>query len=139
MKNLKTFHIFLFVALVALALVGVACSGSSGPTVVQVKLNEYNIIMDKTSIPAGEVRFEIENTGTELHEVVLEPAGTEDEPFELNGVESEVEDIEAGGKATLEWTIDQPGEYQLSCYVKEDDETEDHAAKGMITTFTVNP
>jgi uncharacterized cupredoxin-like copper-binding protein len=118
-------------ALAILMLSLAACSsGSSGPTVVQVKLSEYSIVMDESSIPSGDVRFEIENVGTEDHELVLEPAGTTDEPFEKDGVESEAEDIHPGDKTTLEWTLD-PGDYQLSCYV------EDHAEKGMITPFTV--
>jgi len=130
-----------YVAVLVLATLGLflaACSSkSTGPTVVKVKLSEYSIVMDETSIPAGVVRFEIENVGTIDHEVVLEPAGTEDAPFELNGEASEAEDIHPGDKTTLEWTIDQPGEYQLSCYIKDEGDTEDHAQQGMITQFTV--
>jgi uncharacterized cupredoxin-like copper-binding protein len=115
-----------------------ACSNTpAGPTEVQVKLNEYSIVMDQTSIPAGPVSFVIENVGTEDHEVVLEPAGAEDAPFEMDGTESEAEDIHAGDKTTFEWTLDQPGEYQLACYIINEGDTESHAEKGMITTFTV--
>jgi uncharacterized cupredoxin-like copper-binding protein len=126
----------LVLALLAIALV--ACSGKDeGPTVVQVKLSEYSIVMDQDSIPAGTVRFEIENVGTIDHELVLEAAGAEDEPFEANGVESEVEDIHPGDKTSLEWTIDQPGDYQFGCYITDEGETESHAMKGMLTGFTV--
>jgi uncharacterized cupredoxin-like copper-binding protein len=138
MKTNKTLYIFLLAGLLALALTAVACSSSpSGPTVVQAKLNEYSIILDKSTIPAGAVKFEIENIGTEVHEVVLEPAGAHDEPFDVNGEESEAEDIQPGAKATLEWTLDQPGDYQLACYVTNEGDAEDHAMKGMITKFTV--
>jgi len=140
MKNRRFSSIVVVAILLAVALTAAACSSQpAGPTVVQVKLNEYNVVMDKTSIPAGPVRFEIENTGTEEHELVLEPAGTKDEPFELDGVESEAEGIPPGGKATLEWTITDAGDYQLSCYVTNEGDTQDHAEKGMITTFTVTP
>jgi uncharacterized cupredoxin-like copper-binding protein len=124
----------LFVVMASLA----ACTSKpAGPTVVQVKLNEYSIVLDQSSIPAGPVSFEIENVGTEDHEVVLEPAGANDEPFDMDGTESEAEDIHPGDKTTFEWTLDQPGEYQLSCYIINEGDTESHAMKGMITTFTV--
>ena len=139
MKTNKTPYVLMFVFLFALALTAAACSGSkpAGPTVVQAKLNEYNIVLDKTSIPAGPIRFEIENVGTEAHELVLEPAGAEDKPFELNGEESEQEDIQPGEKRTLEWTLDQPGEYQLGCYITNEGDTQSHAEQGMVTKFTV--
>lgn len=138
MKTHKIPYILTIAVLLALALTATACSSkSAGPTVVQTKLNEYNIILDKTSIPAGPVEFAIENIGTEEHEVVLEPAGAEDEPFELNGEASEAEEIQPGETRTLEWTLDQPGEYQLGCYVVNEGDTESHAVKGMVTTFTV--
>lgn len=141
MKTHKLTYILMFATLLTLALIVSACSSSANqsaePTVVQMKLNEYSIILDKTSIPAGPIKFEMENIGTEVHEVVLEPAGAEDEPFDLNGTESEQEDIQPGEKRTMEWTLDQPGEYQLACYITNEGDTETHAMKGMITSFTV--
>ena len=137
MKTQKTPYILMAVVLLALALTSAGCSSkSAGPTVVQAKLNEYSIILDQSSIPAGAVKFEFENIGTEEHEVVLEPAGAEDEPFELNGEASEAEGIQPGATATLEWTLE-PGEYQLACYVINEGDTETHAMKGMIVQFTV--
>ena len=112
-----------------------ACGNSGGPTEVHVKLTEFKIEMDKTSIPAGPVKFIIDNAGNDVHEVVLEPAGIDDKPFEADGNESEVEDIQPGASATLEWTIDEPGDYQLGCHINENNE--DHYALGMVTTFKV--
>jgi uncharacterized cupredoxin-like copper-binding protein len=113
-----------------------ACSSQpAGPTEVHLKLTEFKVEMDKTSIPVGPVKFIIDNVGKETHEVVLEPAGVDDEPLSLNDKVSEAEDIKAGTSATLEWTIDQPGEYQLACHINENNE--DHYANGMVIKFTV--
>lgn len=137
MNTNKFRSILLIVVVLCFALTAVGCSSTPpGPTVVQVKLNEYNIVMDKTSIPAGDVRFEIENIGTAEHEFVVEPAGVHDEPLSLNGKESEAEEIQPGAKATLEWTLDTAGDYQAACYTKDAD-GKDHSAKGMVLPFTV--
>ena len=113
-----------------------ACASKpAGPTEVHVRLTEFTVEVDKTSLPAGPVRFLIDNAGKEVHEVVLEPAGVNDQPFELNGKASEAEDIQPGQSAVLEWTIDTPGNYQLACHINENNE--DHYANGMVTTFTV--
>jgi len=134
MRKQTAFLLIVVFSLGALSLA--ACGGqASGPTEVHVKLTEFTVEMDKTSIPAGPVKFIITNAGKEKHEVVLEPAGVNDEPFEVNGKASEAEDIEAGASATLEWTIDKAGDYQLACHINENNE--DHYASGMVTTFTV--
>ena len=125
----------LLLVIVAVAALSLAACGPKGPTEVHVKLSEFHVVMDKTSIPAGPVKFIIDNAGAVVHEVVLEPAGVDDQPFEANGKASEVEDIASGASATLEWTIDTPGDYQLACHIKEGNE--DHYAAGMVTTFTV--
>jgi uncharacterized cupredoxin-like copper-binding protein len=141
MKTQRFPSILLIAVVLIFTLTAVGCgSKAAGPTVVQVKLNEYNIVMDQTSIPAGPVRFEIENIGTEEHEFVIEAAGAHDEPFELNGKASEAETIQPGGKATLEWTLDQAGDYQAACYTKNEGAEKDHAEQGMVMAFTVtNP
>src|SRR5512143_745764 len=116
--------------LILLALSLTAC-GPKGPTVVHVKLNEYTIVLDKTSVPAGPIRFEIQNVGTIAHEVVLEPNGAVDKAFELNGKVAEAADIQPGKSATLDWTLDTAGTYQLGCH------TAGHYEKGMFTTIQV--
>jgi len=126
--------VLLLVILLLAALSAAACGGAktpAGPTEVHVQLNEFEVEMDKTSIPAGPVKFIFENVGVVTHEAVLEAAGDNDKPFEAGGKESEAEDIEPGKSATLEWTIDTPGQYQLACHV------EGHYENGMVTTFTV--
>jgi len=113
-----------------LAVVLAAC-GPKGPTAVNVTLTEYKVEMSKTSLPAGPVKFTVTNEGSIVHEIVLERSDAMDAPLEANGKESEVEDIEPGETVTLEWTIDTPGEYQLSCHLP------GHHENGMFTNFTV--
>ena len=133
MKALLKLNRFLHILLALVLVLSIAACGPKGPavTVVHVTLTEYSVTMDKTSIPAGPVKFIIENVGTIVHEFVLEPGGAHDEPFDNGGYESEAENIEPGATATLEWTITDPGTYQGSCY------TPGHFEQGMTTTFTV--
>lgn len=123
------------IVILSFAALSLAACGPKGPTEVHVKLSEFKVELDKTSIPAGPVKFIIDNVGKVKHELVLEPAGINDEPFEVDGKASEAEDIEPGASATLEWTIDKAGDYQLACHISENNE--DHYASGMVATFTV--
>lgn len=131
----KTTLIVLFALFSLTAFSLSACGSKGGPTEVHVKLSEFKIEMDKTSIPAGPVKFIIDNAGNEKHEVVIEPAGANDKALEAGGKAAEAENIQPGASATLEWTIDQAGDYQLGCHINENNE--DHYALGMVTTFTV--
>jgi uncharacterized cupredoxin-like copper-binding protein len=139
-KEKKMKNRTLVIAILSAVLLG-ACSSPqaatepAGPAEVHVTLREFSVEMDKTSIPAGPVVFTIENVGALTHELVLEKAGDDDAPFEANGVESEAEDIEPGATATIEWTIDEPGEYQVACHIN--DLGADHYDLGMLHTFTV--
>lgn len=131
MRKKTVFSLAMILSLLALSMAACASQAPAGPTEVHVKASEYKIEIDKTSIPAGPVKFIIDNAGSITHEIVLEAAGAEDAPLEADGKVSEAEDIETGKSATLEWTIDTPGQYQLACHVP------DHFEAGMVTTFTV--
>ncbi len=135
MRKQSVAKVMAFVVAVVLTIAACGPAQPSGPTEVHGKLSEFKIELDKTSVPAGPVKFIFDNVGKEKHEVVLELAGDNDKPFEVNGKASEAEDIEPGTSATLEWTIDQPGEYQLGCHINENNE--DHYANGMVAKFTV--
>jgi uncharacterized cupredoxin-like copper-binding protein len=63
--------------------------------------------------------------------VVLEKAGAVDQPFEMNGKETEIEDIASGQTKSATWTITQPGEYQLACHLP------GHFEAAMVERFTV--
>jgi uncharacterized cupredoxin-like copper-binding protein len=135
MRTHSIVPMFVMLVLAALSLFGCGANKAAAPTEVHIKLSEFKVEMDKTSIPAGPVKFIIENAGMAVHEVVLEPAGADDKPMEAGGKESEVENIEPGRSATLEWTIDKAGPYQLACHITG---AEDHYAHGMVKAFTVS-
>jgi uncharacterized cupredoxin-like copper-binding protein len=125
--------LILFVMALSLALV--ACGGgggsSGGSSEVHVKMSEFKFELDKSSVPAGPVKFVFENAGSVVHEAVLEHVGDTDQPLAVNGKQAEVADVAPGKSATLEWTLDQPGEYQLGCHVP------GHYEAGMVAKLTI--
>jgi hypothetical protein len=117
---------------------------------VDIDLQEWAVVPDQSTAPAGEVTFNIQNIGEETHEfvVVRTDLGFRDLPTaadgsvdeEGEGIEpiDEVEDIPSSG--TGELTVDlEAGNYVLFCNVVEDDkgETESHYQNGMSIAFVV--
>lgn len=135
--------------LAAVALILGACSDGSRDGTVSVTLDEHNVVADPSSGDAGEITFDVENTGEETHEIVLvrtdlapgELPTADDGSFDEDQVEvvDEIEDMEAGASERL--TVDlEAGSYVLACNVveEEDGETEAHYALGMHTAFEVS-
>jgi uncharacterized cupredoxin-like copper-binding protein len=145
----------------ALSLAGAACDsdedgGTTGGTAgggaaVDVTVQEFSVLPEQESAPAGDVTFTVTNTGPEdTHEFVVfetdlaadalptAPDGSVDE--EGVGVElvDEIEDIAVGDSPTLTVSLD-AGSYVLICNIVEDegDETIVHYQQGMRTEFTV--
>lgn len=157
------------VAVLALALLAAACGGdgggeeAAGGTVVKVSANddgEWEFVLDKTTVPAGEVTFELTNEGTLEHELLVYPeqdispllaekvaaveAGQElsissriDGLVEDAAGEHELE-VEPGESGTFTVTLS-AGTYELGCIIVETigGETVDHHGKGMKATLTV--
>lgn len=108
----------------------VATSGDENT--VLVGLWEFGISADKVTLTAGEeYTFVATNSGMMIHELVIEPAGTIDEPLEKDDMESEIEDIEPGATAEMTWTFDEAGQYQFACHIP------GHYELGMVLEFTV--
>ncbi len=138
LRKLATSVVVLGALATCLGLVGIAgAQGSAAEVTVTVK--EFKVEMSSTTIPANTpVKFSVTNSGAIAHEIVLEKAGTVDEPLELacgggdcKADESEIEDIAPGTSKSGVWTLE-PGQYQLACHVP------GHFEAGMLQTFTVN-
>jgi uncharacterized cupredoxin-like copper-binding protein len=142
-------------AVIALALAGCTNGGASPSagdgeaTTVAVTLQEWAVVPEADSAPAGDIVFSVTNDGPEdVHEFVV--LATDLDPAELpvdeNGVVSEegegievideIEDIAVGDSQDLEVTLE-AGNYVLICNIWSEDEGEAHYAMGMRTAFTV--
>ncbi|MEX2227947.1 MAG: hypothetical protein WEB52_16055 [Dehalococcoidia bacterium] len=125
-------------------------AGGSEGAEVSVELVDFSVIADASS-PAGDVTFNIENTGPEhAHEFVvirtdLDAAnlptaddGSVDEEGDGIEVIDEVEEIAEGASETLSVNLD-AGHYALICNIVEEHsgETFVHYDRGMYTDFTV--
>ena len=102
-------------------------------TAASVTERDFKIELSPDALPAGTpITFTISNKGPNKHELVLEKAGSVDEPLLFNGKEQEAEDIEPGTMRTVQWTIPEAGQYQLACHLP------NHYEAGMKTIFTVS-
>lgn len=106
------------------------------PVCVGVLEGEFYIEPERMTFRVGETYvFAVGNEGTVVHEFVLEPAGsTEEAPLEAEdgeAREAEIEEIEPGQTAELEWTFAEPGRYQFACH------REDHFQLGMVVEIEV--
>ena len=88
--------------------------------VVQVELDEYRIHMP-TTIPGGEITFQVRNTGSHRHNIEIQG----------RGIDAKLpEDLGPGAAAELKVRLE-PGTYKVLCPVGP------HAALGMRLELTV--
>lgn len=110
-------------------------AATGGP--VNVVLNEWKIVPDPTSAKAGKVTFDVKNTGSATHEmVVIKTAkGAADlgkgSRVPETGSAGETGDIPAGGTKKVTLNL-KAGHYVLICNIA------GHYSAGMHTDFTVN-
>ncbi len=138
-------------AVVGIALAVAACSGASAST-VKVTLQEFAVVPDVASVPAGKVTFVANNTGPEdEHELVVIKTDLAPDALPVDGdgkvtedtpdltVIGEIEGIAVG--ATKEVALDlEPGKYALICNILQtepDGSLEAHYEVGMRTAFEV--
>lgn len=113
----------------------------TGPT-TDATLADFTITLASSELAAGEVTFNVTNTGPSEHELVVVktdlapdalPTGSDGSVDEEgDGIEAigEVEDVANGASATLSLTLE-PGSYVALCNLP------GHYAAGMATAFTV--
>jgi uncharacterized cupredoxin-like copper-binding protein len=124
-----------------------AGAGDAG-TAIPVTLQEWAVVPEADTAPAGEVTFTVTNDGpADVHEFVvlrtdLDPAEL---PVDENGavtedgegieVIDEIEDLPVGETRDLVVTLE-AGSYVLLCNIWSEDEAEAHYQMGMRTAFT---
>jgi uncharacterized cupredoxin-like copper-binding protein len=133
----------LLIAIAGLALGACTSAPPTGPTTVQVRVEDTNISATPASVAAGEVSLAITNAGGTLHEVEVFtlPAGVDAASIPVDhflaqtdsvGMEviDEVEGILPNGSESLTVTLT-AGRYALICNLP------GHYALGMHETLTV--
>ena len=123
--------------------------GGGEGTTVNATLQEWSVLPDAASAPAGEVTFVVTNDGPDdVHEFVI--VKTDLAPADLpvdetgavveggEGIEviDEIEDLAVDGSEEVTVTLE-AGSYVLLCNIYSEDEDEAHYAEGMRTAFTV--
>ncbi|MCA9913559.1 MAG: cupredoxin domain-containing protein, partial [Anaerolineae bacterium] len=114
---------------------------SQQSTTVAVTETSYNIELDQSSAPAGDVTFQISNNASDMaHEVLVIKTDTAADSLQTDdsgnlmedqlNIVGKAEDIAAGGTATINLTLE-PGHYVLACNLP------GHYSQGMHVDFTV--
>jgi len=130
---------------------GGASTGTTGGGAVDVTVQEFAILPSSASAPAGDVTFNVTNTGPEeTHEFVViktdlaatglptKADGSVDEEAEgLEGID-EIEDIAVGDTPSLTVSLE-PGSYVFICNIVDEQggKTVAHYQQGMAAAFTV--
>jgi uncharacterized cupredoxin-like copper-binding protein len=128
-----------------------AASNDEGATVT-VTLTEWAVVLDKTSVPAGNVLFNVTNAGTQFkHEFVVIktdlapdalPADSTGRVDEEEGAGmtfiGELEELEIGASGNVSLALT-AGKYVLICNIVESGSGhESHYNQGMRVAFTVS-
>jgi uncharacterized cupredoxin-like copper-binding protein len=130
----KLLLILVEIVLLVVMVVVVENAINNPPRQVTVALSEFKVMMDRQVLPANvPITYTFVNSGSVVHEVVLEKNGAVDEPYELNGEELEAEDIQMGEKRAVTWDVNDAGDYQLACHKP------GHFEGGMTQTFKLVP
>lgn len=124
-------------------------AAASAGTTVNVTLQEWSVLPDADSVPAGAVTFVVTNEGPDdVHEVVIirtdldpgalptDATGVVDEAAEGMEVIDEIEDIAVGDTGEVSVTLE-AGSYVLICNIYDETKQEAHYAEGMRIGFTV--
>jgi len=136
------------IALSALLAVGIGAyvsthaASAQTSTRMTVTVNEYSILPEVREVPAGDVTFDVVNTGEENHELVIIKSDMDEKALPPSSVKGEVDEDAVGevigsfeeiepataGNGTL---VLGPGRYILLCNLTR------HYENGMVTTLVV--
>jgi uncharacterized cupredoxin-like copper-binding protein len=134
-------------AVSVLLLAACGAAGGTGATTVNengrtvnATLTDNKIVLDQSTVPSGKITFNVKNTGTMVHEVVVlktdvaadKIAPNPDEPGKMSedGSQGESGDLDPNTKTSF--TLDlEPGNYVLICNQPA------HYLLGMHIAFTV--
>lgn len=112
-------------------------------TRMTLTLNEFSILSELAAVPAGDVTFDVVNTGEDVHEVIVIRSDMDITALPPSRVRGEVdeaaigeyvagfEDVQPAASATGTVTLT-PGRYILLCNLT------NHYAKGMVSTLQVD-
>lgn len=129
----------LAISMLALSACGQA-GAQPGPAKLTVTMDEWNVKLSQSSVPAGQVTFVLKNTGKLVHELAILKTDlahdkipvrpTDATKVEESGMIGEIEGVDSG--QTKEEIFDlTPGTYVLIC------NEEAHYQAGMHIAFTV--
>ena len=112
-------------------------------TRLTVTMAEFSFAPEVSVVPAGEITFDVVNTGEDVHEMIIFKSDLDIKSLPPGKVRGEVdedaigeligsfEDVQPATAATGTLLLG-PGRYILLCNLT------NHYAKGMVTTLTVN-
>jgi uncharacterized cupredoxin-like copper-binding protein len=118
-------------------------ASAQASTRMTITLNEYQIISERPSVPAGDVTFDVVNTGDENHELVLIKSDKDTAALPMSATNKDEVDEAATGEYIGGWEDVQPaqmangtliltpGRYILLCNLTK------HYGLGMVGTLTV--
>jgi uncharacterized cupredoxin-like copper-binding protein len=118
-------------------------ASAQASTRMAVTLSEFSIMGEVAEVPAGEVVFDVVNTGEDAHELILFKSDMDTKALPPSAVKGEVdegaigeyiggfEDIQPGTLASGSLILG-PGRYILLCNLTK------HYENGMVSTLQVN-
>ena len=118
-------------------------ASAQAPTRMTLTLNEWSIVSELPEVAAGEITFDVVNTGEDVHEVIFIRSDMDITALPPSRVRGEVdedaigeyvggfEDVQPAAAASGALVLT-PGRYILLCNLT------NHYAKGMVSTLQVN-
>ena len=148
-KNNKCFMQKIIFCSFLFVLLAVSQAPVFAQTTVNVMLQEWRMMSDKSRIPAGKVKFSVQNRGQETHEIVLLKTNLAYDSIPLQssgGIDEnnagvlidELEDISSKTGKSMTVML-KPGNYVLLCNMveMEQGQKEEHYAMGMRVPLIV--